>query len=119
MAAEKVIPVEPDSEIDRLLDEMDKVDDVEVILARPDARFRLRRDVQDRADGATILYAADTTSLDLVGTPPTGGMWEGYDARRVQEALRLSAGALRGIDREAFLTDLWDAREQDARGTLD
>jgi len=40
----------------------------------------------------------------------------GYDAKQVREALRKSAGALRGLDRERLLGDLRAEREQDSSG---
>lgn len=39
-------------------------------------------------------------------------IWAGYDPRRVREALRRSAGALAGVDRDALLADIHAAREQ-------
>jgi hypothetical protein len=42
--------------------------------------------------------------------------WAGYDPERIRAALRRSAGALAGVDRDALLEDLAAAREQDTRG---
>ncbi len=47
---------------------------------------------------------------------PRPDMWAGYDPERVLEALRGSAGALAGVDRDQLLADIHAAREQDSRG---
>lgn len=39
-------------------------------------------------------------------------IWVGYDPERVREALRRSAGALAGVDRDALLADIHGARQQ-------
>lgn len=43
-------------------------------------------------------------------------IWANYDPERVREALRRSAGALKGIDRDKFLADLKAQRGQDSHG---
>ena len=48
-----------------------------------------------------------------------GNIWAGYDAGKVKEALRQSAGALKGVDREHLLRDIHAAREQESRGRHD
>jgi hypothetical protein len=43
-------------------------------------------------------------------------IWAAYDPQRARRALRNSAGALRGIDREELLDDIHLARQQDSLG---
>ena len=43
-------------------------------------------------------------------------VWAGYDVGRVREALRASAGALAGIDREELLADIRSQRGQESQG---
>ena len=43
-------------------------------------------------------------------------IWAGYDPERAKEALRRSAGALKGIDLEELKRDIRDARAQDSHG---
>jgi hypothetical protein len=43
-------------------------------------------------------------------------LFANYDVKRVQEALRNSAGALAGVDRQKLLDDLRAARTQDTGG---
>lgn len=41
-------------------------------------------------------------------------IWAGYDVDRVLNALRLSAGALVGVDREQLLRDIKEQRGQNS-----
>ncbi len=41
-------------------------------------------------------------------------IWKNYDAKRVQKALKKSAGALAGVDKEALLSDIAEERIQKA-----
>src|SRR5581483_5934427 len=43
-------------------------------------------------------------------------IWAGYSPERVRAGLRRSAGAFRGLDREAFLADVKEQREQESTG---
>jgi len=43
-------------------------------------------------------------------------IWAGYSPARVRAGLRRSAGAFRGLDREAFLADVKEQREQESTG---
>jgi len=43
-------------------------------------------------------------------------LWAGYDPEKAKAAIRASAGALKGLNREEFLRDLHRAREQDSHG---
>ena len=47
---------------------------------------------------------------------PSAGIWSGYDPARVRAGLRKSAGAFRGLDREAFLADMREQRQQESTG---
>jgi hypothetical protein len=78
--------IEPDSELARLLD---AVGDTPILLERDGELYRL---VKEAEIGA------------------------GYDPQRTRVALRNSAGALRGVDREALLNDIQQARQQDSAG---
>lgn len=42
-------------------------------------------------------------------------IWEGYDPKKVREALRKSAGAFRDLDTVALLQDIYEARGQRSR----
>ena len=80
------IQIEPDSELARLLDE---VGDTPIYLEKDGELYRLAK-------------AED--------------IWAGYDPQRTRMALRKSAGALRGVDREELLKDIHLARQQDSSG---
>jgi len=43
-------------------------------------------------------------------------IWAGYDPRRVRHALKESAGAFAGVDREALLADIREGRRQLSAG---
>jgi hypothetical protein len=43
-------------------------------------------------------------------------IWAGYSADRVLAGFRKSAGGFRGLDRDTFLADMKEQREQDSRG---
>jgi hypothetical protein len=43
-------------------------------------------------------------------------IWAGYNPDHVREAVRKSAGALQGVNREELLRDLREQREQDSHG---
>jgi hypothetical protein len=86
VAERKVIPVEPDSELGRLLDE---AVDAEIVLEREGERFLLIHDSEDP-------FAT-------------------YDPTRVQEALDASVGVLKGLDVESFLEELRQQRGQARR----
>ena len=46
-------------------------------------------------------------------------IFAGYDVGRVQEALKISAGALHGVDRDVLLRDIYEQREQSSTGRPD
>ena len=82
------IQISPDSELARRLEEAGANP---VILEKNGKRYRLVEEVVD-------------------------DVWATYDPAQVKAALRDSAGALAGIDREALLRDIHDQREQDSFG---
>ena len=43
-------------------------------------------------------------------------IWATYDADAVRLALKESAGALRGVDRDRLLKDIYEQREHDSKG---
>jgi len=87
MAAEKVIPVEPGSDVDEFLKQAEAQPIIAVAHGR---RFRVVREPQD--------------------------IWANYDPERVRAALRASAGAFSGIDTEALKNELREQRSQDSTG---
>lgn len=56
-----------------------------------------------------------------VAIPPRAPMdiWADYDPERVRQALKASAGALVGIDRQQLLADLRAQREQASKPSSD
>jgi hypothetical protein len=56
---------------------------------------------------------------DLDAPNGSSDIWASYDPGKVQEALRQSAGALKGVDREQLLQNIHAAREQESRGRHD
>ena len=48
--------------------------------------------------------------------PGPQDLWRHYNADRVRQALRASAGALRGVNRDELLADIHAERAQDSRG---
>ena len=81
------ITIDPDSELGRVLDE---IDSEPVVLLRGGTRFRVTREAD--------------------------ALWADYDRERVRRALRESAGALAGVDVAALKRDLREQRGQDSHG---
>lgn len=54
--------------------------------------------------------------LEPEQTQQPEALWTSYDPEIVRHGLRKSAGALAGVDREALLRDIHQAREQVSRG---
>lgn len=70
-----------------------------------------------RREGQPILVDRDGELYKLEPQEPQGeDPWTGYDAERVRKALRASAGALHGVNREELLADIHVQRGQDSRG---
>jgi hypothetical protein len=89
MAERNLIYVDPASETAKLLK---LVGEEPVTVESEGVRYRIEREEQERA---TI---------------------ENYDPVRALAALRKSAGALAGIDVEAFKREIWEQRTQDSSG---
>ena len=87
VAGPRTIPVAPDSELDRILDEAAAGN---VVLVRGGERFRVMR------EGTSGLPA--------------------MDPERVRRAFERSFGILKGIDAEALKAEIRAQREQDSRG---
>lgn len=47
---------------------------------------------------------------------PQQDVWANYDRQRAKQALKQSAGALVGVDRDSLLKDIHSQRGQDSRG---
>lgn len=82
------VRIKPDSELARFLD---TVGEIPVLLEKDGKLYRL----------------SEETPTDI---------WAGYDSRKTKAALRKSAGALRGVNREELLADIHLGREQDSHG---
>lgn len=98
----RTIRVEPGSELDQILKE---VDETPVELEQRGVRYRVTRvDADAPAEGRPIDLADEQN------------IWAGYDPDRVHRGLRTSAGALRGVDRDQLQRDLAEQRAQDSLG---
>jgi hypothetical protein len=88
------------------------------ISSQPDIR-RLAEEVQ--ATKTPRVLQRDNESIAVVmplapAVPAQGtNIWENYNAERVRDALRESAGALAGVDKEALLSDIKAARRQETQ----
>jgi hypothetical protein len=85
--------VDPDSDLGRRLREADRQP---VILENEGVRFRVVRE-------------ADTMQT-------TDDPWANYDVEKVLQAIEMGAGALKGVDTEALLKEIYESREQDTPG---
>ncbi len=68
-----------------------------------------------KRDGETLalLMPAGTA---VKREPHKRTIWTHYDPQRVRAALKQSAGALQGVDREKLLSDLASQRSQESNG---
>jgi hypothetical protein len=87
MTAEKVVPVEPGSDVDQFLRQADEHPIIAVVHGR---RFRVAREPND--------------------------IFANYDPERVKVGLAASVGAFAGIDGEALKNELREERSQNSRG---
>jgi excisionase family DNA binding protein len=74
-------------------------------------RIRVRREDLE----ALIRPARSGEAVGMTDKEP-GEIFAGYDPGRAREALRRSAGALAGVDRDELLRDIHVARRQASRG---
>ncbi len=85
--------VNPDSDLARLLNQ---VDGQPVILDNAGVRFRVVR---------------ETDEVEAPDDP-----WANYDPEKVITAIHTSAGALKGVDIEQLLKDIYEERGQNSIG---
>ena len=95
----KTIHVEPGSELDRLLHELD---DAPVELEQHGVRYRIIRLGETSTDHP--LQLADEHDI-----------WAGYDPEKVRVSMRAAAGSWHDIDTESLKEDLYRAREEGSR----
>ena len=83
----------------------------------------LRRESEDVAVLVPIASGTTSRARDVeariwadVGVQDPDAIWANYDPESVRAALRQSAGALAGVDHEALLDDIYEARAQDSPG---
>ncbi len=95
----KTIHVEPGSELDRLLHELD---DAPVELEQHGVRYRLIRLAETSIDRP--LQLADEQDI-----------WAGYDPENVRASMHAAAGSWHDVDTEALKADLYRAREEGSR----
>lgn len=70
-----------------------------------------------KREGQPILVAREGELYKLEPQEPKAAdLWRHYNADRVRKALRASAGALRGVDRDELLADIHAQRAQDSHG---
>lgn len=74
-------------------------------------RIRIRK--QDLVAVVRPVGAKEATMADA---PESRDIWANYDPQRVRQALRQSAGALAGVDRDALWADIRAARRQASHG---
>ncbi len=56
------------------------------------------------------------TPIETAETRKLSGVWTHYNSAHVQEALKKSAGTLRGVNREELLGDIANQRDQESSG---
>ena len=83
-------------------------DSEDLALVIPLHQGRLARPLREQLIEAQIWTDA--------GAMNPGEPWANYDPEQVKDALARSAGALTGIDRDALLRDIEEAREQETPG---
>ena len=73
-----------------------------------------------RVGGRTIrIRRQDVDEMLRPVTPQSterGDIWANYDPERARQAFRQARGILKDIDREKFLREMHEAREQDSKG---
>mgnify|MGYP001163432929 CR=1 FL=1 len=74
------------------------------------------REPVEFSEGAELLVTVEEAGESEAGPEQRPNIWAGYNPDHVIAALRESAGALAGVDREQLLADLHAAREQGSRG---
>lgn len=65
-------------------------------------------------EGADLVVTAEEAgNLGFEAAPED--IWAGYDPKKAVEAFRESAGGLKGIDAEAWVAEIYRAREEGSR----
>ena len=72
-------------------------------------------DLLQEADKAPVVLEKDGLLYRLTQAQPDD-VWAGYDPERTRQALARSAGALKGVDVDELLADIYAQREQDSHG---
>jgi hypothetical protein len=72
-------------------------------------------DIEKEKHPIVVERAGHLYRVELQGKV-TQDIWAGYDPGRVRDALKRSAGALSGVDREKLVADIHAQRGQDSRG---
>jgi hypothetical protein len=88
MVAEKFVPIEPDSDVDRFILQ---ASEQPIVTSSHGMRFRIVRDLENDA--------------------PVN-----YDPERVQENIRRITGLWQGLDVGTFKKEILEEREQDSNG---
>ncbi len=71
--------------------------------------------IKRKGESLALLMPAGT-AVKRRDEPHKRTIWTHYDPQRVKAALKQSAGALQGVDREKLLTDLASQRSQESSG---
>lgn len=76
-----------------------------------------RQLAEAREAGASIVLEVDGHAYRFTPQPlAKEDIWKDYDPAKARKALAESAGALKGVDREKLLRDIYNARSQDSHG---
>ncbi len=70
-----------------------------------------------RQEAVVVERAGVRYRLEYEVSPSASELWTTYNPEQVRRALRESAGALAGVDRDALLDDIRAARSQAGRGS--
>jgi hypothetical protein len=71
--------------------------------------------VRDRDQAVLVERDGETYRLEK---EEPGDIWHGYDPKRVQKALKATAGSLKGVDVDELIRDL-DAQREQGPGRLE
>jgi excisionase family DNA binding protein len=82
----------------------------------PAYRVGPRRIRIQKQDLITVIQPVQRREVAVVKEEEVRTIWANYDPQRVCQALKQSAGALAGVDRQALLEDIHVARKQDSNG---
>lgn len=97
------------------LQPIDVTDMPEVLRLAEQVRRTQTSAVLRRGDGEELAVLSPLPATRQPGDQ-VDDIWAGYDPEAVRKALRASAGALKGVDKEELLRDIYEARSQDSAG---